>query len=87
MSLPTNVDTSPHSSANSNMCTCLSAVQYLVPSIHIYIMETVTKIVYGDKYLPDLVKLAITVGSGAGSAVLFGGLYYGYNNHNRIIKQ
>ena len=49
-------------------------------------MERVTKIVYGDKYLPDLVKLAITVGTGAGSAVLFGGLYYGFNNHNRIIN-
>jgi len=36
-------------------------------------MQTVTKIIYGDKYLQDLVKLAITVGTGAGSAVLFGG--------------
>ena len=48
-------------------------------------MQTVTKIIYGEKYLPDLVNLAITVGIGAGSAVLIGGLYYGFNNHNRII--
>ena len=30
-------------------------------------MEKITTFVYGDKYLPDLVKLAVTVGTGAGS--------------------
>ena len=48
-------------------------------------MYTVTRIVYGDKYLPDLVKLAITVGIGASSSVLLGGVYYGYNSNNRVI--
>ena len=49
-------------------------------------MEKIATFVYGDKYLPDLVKLSLTVATGAGSAVLFGGLYYGFNNHNRIIN-
>ena len=48
-------------------------------------MYAVTRIVYGDKYLPDLVKLAITVGIGASSSVLLGGVYYGYNSNNRVI--
>lgn len=48
-------------------------------------MNTITKVMYGDKYLPNLVKLAITVGIGASSSVLLGGVYYGYNNNNRII--
>ena len=43
------------------------------------------RIVYGDKYLPDLVKLAITVGIGISSSVLLGGVYYGYNSNNRVI--
>ena len=49
-------------------------------------MNTITKIMYGDKYLPNLVKIAITVGVGAGSSVLMGGVYYGYNSNNRIIN-
>ena len=48
-------------------------------------MYEVTRVVYGDKYLPDLVKLAITVGIGASSSVLLGGVYYGYNSNNRVI--
>ena len=28
-------------------------------------MEKIATFVYGDKYLPDLVKLAVTVGTGA----------------------
>ena len=48
-------------------------------------MNTITKVIYGDKYLPNLVKIAITVGVGAGSSVLMGGVYYGYNSNNRII--